>query len=65
MATDYLKIEKGTIYYVNVKWSNGYKSYSKGFNGEQHYENWCDFIESRGGKVTGIFSEQSLKAQKL
>ena len=64
MATEFLKIEKGVRYFVDVKWYNGYKSYSKDFQGEQHYENWCNYIESRGGKVIGINTEASLLAAK-
>lgn len=62
MVTELLEIKAGVKYFIDIKWYNGYKSHSKYFNDERHYENWCNFIEASGGKVIGINTEASLKS---
>jgi len=61
MATEYEKIKPRELYYLTVDWGNRkYKNYEKKFNDEKHYENWYDFINSRGGKVVGICTKEML-----
>lgn len=48
------KIKPDELYVLSVQWSKySYRTYYKRFNNETHYNNWCDFITSRGGKVIG------------
>lgn len=55
------EIEPGEPYICNVQWSNRkYKTYYKRFNDESHFNNWYDFINSRGGKVIGVTKEPTV-----
>lgn len=49
------EIKPGERYTLNVNWGGTkYKSYIKVFSDQKHFENWYEFVASRGGKVTGI-----------
>ena len=49
-----MEIDFSKTFICDVKIDRKYKQYIKNFKDESHYENWCDFIQERGGKVIGI-----------
>lgn len=56
-VSDMAEFRKGIQYIAYVKWYKGIqndKTYVKEFLSESHYQNWENFIHSKGGKVIGI-----------
>jgi len=49
-----MEIDFSKTFICDVKIDRKYKRYIKDFKDENHYENWVDWIGSRGGKVIGI-----------
>ena len=44
----------GEIYCISIQWSfRKYKNMEKTFTDLKHFNNWCDFIISRNGKIVG------------
>ena len=57
-------IDYTRLIYCTVSWKYGvYKQVIKKFNDEKHFNNWYDFITSKGGDIVGV--DQSKEGDEM